>query len=112
MYEKTILSASPRDPRNKMTNLNRDLLNFHPSERAAMRKLQEQKANEPQIILGKFWGTFAVQFPNGDVTQCHNIATARQVVRRHNKLMSEVGTLIEQNEAKQFVQREVCITWK
>jgi hypothetical protein len=42
---------------NNMTNLNRDLLNFHPSERAAMRKLQEQKANEPQIIIGKFWGT-------------------------------------------------------
>jgi hypothetical protein len=40
------------------------------------------------------------------------MATARAIVRDHNKLMSEVGTLIEQNEAKQFVQREVCITWK
>ena len=97
---------------NNMTNLNRDLLNFHPSERAAIRKLQEQKANEPQIILGKFWGTFAVQFPNGDVTQCHNIATARQVIRRHTELMNDVGTLVEQHEAKQSTQHEVFMTWK
>tara|TARA_R110000744_G_scaffold90527_3_gene175778 strand:+ start:178 stop:504 length:327 start_codon:yes stop_codon:yes gene_type:complete len=97
---------------NNMTNLNRDLLNFHPSERAAMRKLQEQKANEPQIILGKFWGTFAVQFVDGKTVQCHNIATARQVIRRHTELMNDVGTLVEQNEAKQSTQREVFITWK
>ena len=77
-----------------------------------MRKLQEQKANEPQIILGKFWGTFAVQFPNGDVTQCHNIATARQVIRRHTELMNDVGTLVEQHEAKQQGQHEVFMTWK
>ena len=88
------------------------LLMHHPSERAAMRKLQEQKANEPQIIIGKFWGTFAVQFPNGDVTQCHNIATARKIVRDHNEIMSEVGTLIEQHEAKQQGQHEVFMTWK
>jgi len=64
----------------------------HPSERAALKAkllaLEVQQPTKARIIQGQFYGTFAVEYPNGLVEPCHNIATARTLCKRFNQPLS------------------------
>ena len=65
----------------------------HPSERAALKAklltLEAQpRATKARIVQGQFYGTFAVEYPNGIVEPCHNIATARTLCKRFNQPLS------------------------
>ncbi len=64
----------------------------HPSERAALKAklsvIKAQQTAKAQIVAGKFWGTFAVEYPSGHIEQCHNIATARTLCKRYNQPLS------------------------
>jgi len=64
----------------------------HPSERAALKAklltLEVQQPTKARIIQGQFYGTFAVEYPDGLVEPCHNIATARTLCKRFNQPLS------------------------
>ena len=64
----------------------------HPSERAALKAklltLEAQVPTKARIVQGQFYGTFAVEYPNGIVEPCHNIATARTLCKRFNQPLS------------------------
>ena len=69
-----------------------NLSSYHPSERAALKAklltLEVQQSSKARIIQGQFYGTFAVEYPNGTVEPCHNIATARTLCKRFNQPLS------------------------
>jgi hypothetical protein len=64
----------------------------HPSERAALKAkllaLEAQVPTKARIVQGQLYGTFAVEYPNGIVEPCHNIATARTLCNRFNQPLS------------------------
>ena len=38
-----------------------------------------------QIIHGKYWNSYAVRLPHGEVIPCHNMASARKIRNHFNE---------------------------
>ena len=58
---------------------------IHPSERAATIAFNKAKAIKPQIVAGRFRGSYAVILGDGTRVDCANYATAQYYVRVNSK---------------------------